>query len=184
MYSVAMTIRPLSGADRALLREATLANMNWDGARFTLDDVDGSHDLSHYFTSFPSGQDFGLADVDGDTVRAVAWLVFLRVEDPGYGFVDGDVPELSITTFAGHRGQGIGGALLSKLINRAQSRGIRGISLSVADRNGARRLYERAGFEVVGRNGGSDTMLLALTGDVVSDRDAARSPSDPHPSRG
>jgi ribosomal protein S18 acetylase RimI-like enzyme len=158
-----MTIRPLSPADRALLREATLANMNWDGPRFTLDDVDGSHELSHYFTSFPSGRDFGLADNDGDTVRAVAWLVFLPAEDPGYGFVEADIPELSITTFAGHRGQGIGSALLSELINRARSRGIPGISLSVADGNGARRLYDRAGFEVVGRNGSSDTMLLALT---------------------
>jgi ribosomal protein S18 acetylase RimI-like enzyme len=158
-----MTIRPLGPADRALLREATLANMNWDGPRFTLDDVDGSRELSHYFTSFPSGRDFGLADVDGDTVRAVVWLVFLPAEDPGYGFVDADIPELSITTFAGYRSQGIGSALLSKLIDRARSSGIRGISLSVADGNRARRLYDRAGFDVVGRNGSSDTMLLALS---------------------
>lgn len=158
-----MTIRPLIPADRALLREATLANMNWDGPRFTLDDVDGSHELSHYFTSFPSGRDFGLADVDGDTVRAVAWLVCLPAEDPGYGFVDADIPELSITTFAGHRRQGIGSALFSELIDRARSHGIPGISLSVADGNVARRLYERAGFEVVGRSGSSDTMLLTLT---------------------
>ena len=37
------------------------------------------------------------------------------------------------------------------------------VSLSVEDGNRARALYERAGFTVVGRNGGSDTMLLALT---------------------
>lgn len=157
-----MTIRPLVAADRALLREATLANANWNGPHFTLDDVDGTHELSHYFTSFPSGRDFGLADVDGNTVRAVAWLLFLPAEDPGYGFVDADIPELSITTFAGQRGQGIGSALLSELIYRARSRSIRAISLSVADGNVARRLYDRAGFEVVGRSGSSDTMLLAL----------------------
>src|SRR6185312_11319526 len=127
------------------------------------DDVDGSQELSHYFTSFLSGRDFGLADVDGDTIRAVAWLVFLPAEDPGYGFVDADIPELSITTFAGHRRQGVGSALLSEVIDRARSRGIPGISLSVADGNGARRLYDRAGFAVVGRSGSSDTMLLALT---------------------
>ncbi|WP_419817393.1 GNAT family N-acetyltransferase [Glaciibacter flavus] len=137
--------------------------MNWDEPRFTLDNVDGSHELSHYFSSFPSGRDFGLADDSGNTVRAVAWLVFLPAEDPGYGFVDADIPELSITTFLGHRGQGIGGAILSELISRARSRGIRGISLSVADGNRARRLYDCAGFEVVGRNGSSDTMLLTLT---------------------
>lgn len=157
-----MTIRPLSAADRALLRDATLANVNWDEPRFTVDDVDGSHELSHYFTSFPSGCDLGLADNDGDAVRAVAWLVFLPAEDPGYGFVDANIPELSITTFEGYRGQGIGSALLSELINRARSRGIPGISLSVADGNAARRLYDRAGFKIVGRSGSSDTMLLAL----------------------
>ena len=136
--------------------------MNWNGPRYSLDDVDGSHELSHYFTSFPSARDVGLADIDGDAVRAVAWLVFFPVEDSGYGFVDAGVPELRITTFGGHRGQGIGSALLSELINRARSRGIPGISPSVADGNGARRLYDRAGFEVAGRNGSSDTMLLTL----------------------
>lgn len=158
-----MTIRPLSSADRPLLREATLANMNWNGVNFTFHDVDAVREISHYFTNFPSGRDFGLAHDDGDVVRAVAWLVFLPVEDPGYGFVDADTPELSITTFAGSRGQGIGSALLSKLISEARRRNLTGISLSVEDGNDARRIYERTGFEVVGRNGGSDTMFLSLT---------------------
>ncbi|KJQ55517.1 GNAT family N-acetyltransferase [Microbacterium sp. SA39] len=158
-----MTLRSLSSADRPLLREATLANMNWNGSRFTFGDIDAAHELSHYFTSFPAGRDFGLADQDGDVVKAVAWLVFLPAEEPGYGFVDAETPELSITTFADHRGQGIGSRLLSELISQARSRGLHSISLSVEDGNGARRLYGRVGFEVVGRNGGSDTMLLALT---------------------
>jgi ribosomal protein S18 acetylase RimI-like enzyme len=158
-----MTIRTLSPADRLLLRQATLANMNWNEQRFTFKDVDDAHEISHYFSSFPSGRDFGLAyERDGD-VKAVAWLVFLPAEDPGYGFVDADTPELSITTFAASRGQGIGSALLSELISLARSRGLTSISLSVEDGNSARRIYERAGFKVVGRNGGSDTMVLALT---------------------
>lgn len=157
-----MALRPLSQDDRALLRKATLANMNWSAFRFTFDDVDGSNELSHYFTAFPSDRDFGLLDYEGDAVRAVAWLVFLPESDPGYGFIDTDIPELSITTFEGFRGQGIGGALLSRLVDLARSRGLRGISLSVEDGNDARRLYDRAGFRVVGRNGASDTMFLEL----------------------
>ena len=158
-----MTIRPLSSADRQLLREATLANMNWNEQRFTFDDVDDTHEISHYFSSFPSGRDFGVAYESEGDVKAVAWLVFLPAEDPGYGFVDADTPELSITTFAAARGHGIGSALLSELIVEARSRGLASISLSVEDGNNARRIYERAGFTVVGRNGGSDTMVLALT---------------------
>lgn len=136
--------------------------MNWSGTRFTLDDVDGADDIAHYFRRFPSGRDLGLADHDGDVVRAVAWLVFLPAGDPGYGFVDVDIPELSITTFDGFRGQGLGTALLAQLLDTARARGITAVSLSVEDGNGARRLYERSGFAVVGRNGGSDTMLLDL----------------------
>ncbi len=157
-----MPIRELNDTDRQLLRRATLANMNWAGPRFTLDDVDASEELSHYFSSFPRGRDFGLADFEDDTARAVAWLVFLPAESPGYGFVDVDTPELSITTFDEFRGRGIGTALLGTLLSSARARGIRAVSLSVEDGNPARRLYERVGFTVVGRNGGSDTMLLRL----------------------
>jgi ribosomal protein S18 acetylase RimI-like enzyme len=157
-----MAIRPLGAADRGLLRTATLANMNWSEARFSFDDVDGAPDIAHYFTDFPAERDFGLADVEGDTPRAVAWLVHLPAEDPGYGFVDADTPELSITTFDEFRGRGIGTTLLEHLIEEARARGLKAISLSVEDGNRARHLYERTGFTVVGRNGGSDTMLLKL----------------------
>jgi len=145
-----------------LLRAATLANMNWAGARFTFDDIDGDPEIARYFSDFPSGRDFGLVDVEGVAPRAVAWLVFLPADRAGYGFVDADIPELSITTFDRFRGLGIGTALLARLIEAAEARGLSGISLSVEDGNRARRVYERTGFEVVGRNGGSDTMLLKL----------------------
>ncbi|MCY7286894.1 MAG: GNAT family N-acetyltransferase [Cryobacterium sp.] len=154
--------RALIAADRPLLRRATLANMNWSGPHFSAGDVDASDEINHYFRDFPGGRDIGLADVEGDTVRAVAWLVFLPADSPGYGFGDADTPELSITTFDGFRGQGVGTALLGALVEAAKARGVRAISLSVEDGNRARHLYERTGFTVVGRNGGSDTMLLTL----------------------
>ena len=158
-----MAIRALTQDDRTLLREATLANMNWNGTGFTFADVDGSDEFAHYFRNFPSGGDFGFVDEQDDQVRAVAWLIFLTAEDPGYGFVDIETPELSIMTFTNFRGRGIGSALLAELISTARARGLTGISLSVEDGNGARRLYDRSGFRVVGRNGGSDTMFLNLT---------------------
>lgn len=136
--------------------------MNWSGSRLTGEDVDCSPELAHYFQFFPGDADFGIADTIGGVVRGVAWLVLLPESDPGYGFVAPDVPELSITTFDGFRRQGIGGALLSHLLKEADARGVRAVSLSVEDGNGARRLYESLGFRVVGRTGGSDTMLVEL----------------------
>lgn len=157
-----MLLRPLTAADRPLLREATLANMNWNGPRFGFADIDEAPELSHYFTSFPDGGDFGFAALVDGAEAGVAWAVLLPASDPGYGFVDTETPELSLTTFEPYRGRGVGTALLDALVQEARRRGLPALSLSVEDANPARRLYERAGFEVVGRNGGSDTMLLRL----------------------
>ncbi|QYH35150.1 GNAT family N-acetyltransferase [Salinibacterium sp. M195] len=157
-----MSIRQLKEFDRPLLREATLANMNWCGPRFSFADLDRSDELAHYYADFPTGNDFGMLDETGGNVRAVAWLVFFSAEHPGYGFVEEIIPELSITTFDGFRGRGIGARLLRELIAAASERGIPGISLSVEDGNRARSLYSRLGFQVVGRSGDSDTMLLRL----------------------
>lgn len=157
-----MTVRPLTSADRPLLRRATLVNINWSGSRLTVDDVDRSPELAHYFWHFPGDRDLGIVDEEGGVVRGLAWLTFFTETDPGYGFVAPDVPELSITTFDEFRRQGVGAALLSRLLGEAEARGIAAVSLSVEDGNGARRLYERVGFRVVGRTGGSDTMRVEL----------------------
>jgi len=53
---------------------------------------------------------------------------------------------------------------MTAIVELAGHRGIVGLSLSAEDGNTARRLYERMGFTVVGRNGGSDTMRLRITG--------------------
>lgn len=155
-------LRPLTAADRPLLREATLANMNWNGPRFGFADMDDAPELSHYFTGFPGDGDFGFAALVDGAEAGVGWAVLLLASDPGYGFVDAETPELSLTTFEPYRGRGAGTALLDALIQEARRRGLPALSLSVEDANPARRLYERAGFEFVGRNGGSDTMLIPL----------------------
>lgn len=52
--------------------------------------------------------------------------------------------------------------MLTALAQDLRAAGHRAVSLSVDDGNPARRLYERHGFAVVGRNGSSDTMLREL----------------------
>ena len=51
-----------------------------------------------------------------------------------------------------HRGRGIGGRLVSEVLERAASEGRR-VSAHVAHDNPARRLYERLGFRVVSGEG-------------------------------
>jgi hypothetical protein len=87
-YGRDVTFRPLSAGDRPLLRQATLANMNWNTSRFTFEDVDNSDEISHYFRQFPGDRDFGVLDHEAGHVRSVAWLVVLPESNPGYGFVN------------------------------------------------------------------------------------------------
>ncbi|MCX7522461.1 GNAT family N-acetyltransferase [Microbacterium sp. STN6] len=160
----AFSLRAATHADAAFLQRMLLVAFNWDGAeRFTLDRILAMPEGAHYVDDWPRADDFGVTAEDDDGPIGAAWARFLTAADPGYGFVAPDVPELTIGVEARVRGRGVGRALLGELTAQAEARGIRALSLSVEDNNGARRLYERAGFTTVGRNGGSDTMLLTLS---------------------
>jgi len=138
--------------------------MNWSGhARFTREQVANNPELSHYLIGWPRQGDFGVvAETNEGAGVGAAWCRTFAAEDAGYGFVSADIPELSIGVLAEGRGSGTGTGLLVALISLGRARGLRAISLSVEDRNRARVLYERLGFVKVGRNGGSDTLLLEL----------------------
>ena len=98
------------------------------------------------------------AEVDGQPVGA-AWLRRWPPGDRGFGYLSEDTPELSMALVPGHRGRGIGTALLRRLLAEA-ARESRAVSLSVSASNPALRLYERFGFDAVGGpEGGSVTMV-------------------------
>ncbi|WP_309147019.1 bifunctional helix-turn-helix transcriptional regulator/GNAT family N-acetyltransferase [Curtobacterium sp. MCPF17_001] len=169
--------RPATRDDLPLLRRASLDAMNWAAERFTDADLDRP-EFAHYSAAFDPERssddrtddrtddrsaDLGVVASDGDGPLGVVWAVHLPASDPGYGFVAGDVPELTLAVDARARGRGVGSALLARIVAAGRSAGWPGISLSVEDGNtGARILYERVGFRTVGRNGDSDTMQLTF----------------------
>ena len=71
----------------------------------------------------------------------------------GYAGLDvsGDVADvMTIATAPGQQGRGTGRLLLSELVRRATAHGAEAVLLEVrADNDAARRLYDRAGFEVI-----------------------------------
>jgi ribosomal protein S18 acetylase RimI-like enzyme len=73
------------------------------------------------------------------------------------------VPEVAIAVLPEQRSRGIGTSLLAALEREASSRGYAGLCLSVDASNPALRLYERAGFELVRRDGDRLTMAKRLT---------------------
>jgi HAD superfamily hydrolase (TIGR01509 family) len=97
-------------------------------------------------------------DVKGGPAGA-AWFRIFDPNRPGYGFVAADVPELSLAVVPEHRRRGLGRDLVEHALLQAKEAGHRQLSLSVEPDNPALRLYERLGFERVGKSGGSWTLI-------------------------
>jgi ribosomal protein S18 acetylase RimI-like enzyme len=112
--------------------------------------------IAHYLTGFGSrdGDDAVVACDDGVPIGA-AFCRRFSADDPSYGFVSADVPEVGMAVVPTHRGRGIGRAMLTYLLDRHPT-----MSLSVdTDNATARALYESLGFAVVRPDGTSVTML-------------------------
>lgn len=113
---------------------------------------------SMYLAGWQRPGDYGLVAEHGGPVGA-AWYRTYTESAHGYGFVAEDVPELSIAVVASRRGEGIGRRLLLDLIDASLAQGYRALCLSVAENNPARRLYESAGFGLVGQHEHTCTMV-------------------------
>jgi ribosomal protein S18 acetylase RimI-like enzyme len=81
-----------------------------------------------------------------------AWYRLYSADEPGFGFVDEETPELTIGVVPARRGKGIGSELLDALLERAARDGFARISLSVEKTNPAVHLYASRGFRAVREN--------------------------------
>ena len=159
-----MNLRSITRDDVAFLAAMLYEAARWnpDGPREPLEQILEDPLLRRYHEAWGRPGDAGiLGELEGAPVGA-AWYRRFTAEEPGYGFIDEETPELSIAVASRHRGAGVGVALLRALMSRAREEGFHALSLSVAAENRARLLYERAGFRKIGEHGGSWTMLANL----------------------
>ncbi len=161
-----LNLRPAEASDANFLAEMLVAAAFWrpDGPSGRVTDVLSQPQLAHYVAGWPRSGDFGVVALSGQQPVGAAWARVLPESDPGYGFVDGDIPEVSMGVVQAWRGRGVGTSLLNALIANAHEQKLGSLSLSVEPDNPGRRLYERAGFRQVDQVGGSLTMLLRLPG--------------------
>ncbi|GAB2627771.1 hypothetical protein GCM10009696_36350 [Kocuria himachalensis] len=146
------SLRPLLAADSALLATATLENLNWCRERFTATDLSTRPEFSHYTVVDPQRGDFGWVAEAGKDAVGVVWAQYLPPDNPGYGFLAEDTPEVSLWVRDDWRGQGVGRALLRLVQDDARARGVPRLSLSVEAGNYAKKLYAAEGFvDVPGR---------------------------------
>ena len=119
---------------------------------------------ARYIAGWPRATDLGLIAEVGPEPAGAAWVRFFPAEDPGYGFVSPDVPELTIAVTPAWRGRGVGRALLRAIAVRAGEAGIRQVSLSVERKNYARGLYLSERYVVAdASHPQSDTLVKSLT---------------------
>ncbi|QDH20320.1 GNAT family N-acetyltransferase [Saccharibacillus brassicae] len=120
--------------------------------------------MRKYAEDWGRAGDFGvIAEAPDGTPLGSATARYFGADNRGYGYVAPDVPELGMALLPGSRGQGIGTALLERLLDGLRERGARRASLSVDPGNeSAMKLYRRFGFEEVGREGTSITLMASL----------------------
>jgi ribosomal protein S18 acetylase RimI-like enzyme len=124
----------------------------------TADQVLADPRYSMYLAGWPRPGDFGLI-AEHDAPVGAAWYRTYTEAKPGRGFVTQEIPELSIAIITSRRREGIGRRLLVDLIKASENQGYAALSLSVAEANPARHLYESVDFVPVETHGSSWTMV-------------------------
>lgn len=95
------------------------------------------------------------------TPIGATWIRLFNLKNPGYGYINDEIPELSIAVLPEYRNQGIGTKLILDLFEKVTD-SYPAISLSVSLDNPALRLYQRLGFEIVEKSNHSVTMTKIL----------------------
>lgn len=143
-------------------RETSEADVTYVKRLNYLTDVFGDESVTPESEEFLEGMSFYVGkwepdngilvnDDDLDNPAGAAWYIFGDDEHHGVGYVGEDIPELAIAVESRYRRNGLGAELLRRAADLAEQRGCPGISLCVHNDNpGARRLYEREGFVLVG----------------------------------
>lgn len=163
----ALLVRPAISDDIHFLRQMLYEAAYWsaESERPPLRQAMTEPAIRHYLEGFRRPGDFGLiAESEEREPIGAAWFRFFSSDDPGYGYVADDVPEVTIAVVPEWRGKGLGGRLLQELLSCAHEAGLGRVSLSVNPANPAKRLYERLGFVRTGFDGDSETMVVELSG--------------------
>src|ERR687883_1478135 len=108
-------IRPVGPQDRRFLRDMLRHACFWRRA------PDADLPLYRYVSNWGRRGDFGLIAIDeAKNLVGAAWYRLFRADEPGFGFVDEQTPELTIAVVPSRRGQGVGGELLEALLAQAR----------------------------------------------------------------
>lgn len=172
--------RPAEAADAPFLVSMLVEAANWspDRPRRSAEETLADRQVTHYLDGWPRADDFGVIAIDEFAAAIGAcWARCLPSDDPGYGYVASDVPEIGVAVAAQSRRLGVGRVLLRAVAEEGRRTGVRRLSLSVERTNPAIHLYRSEGWRMVSTAAGSDAMVLDLDKPNPSVADADRETS-------
>jgi predicted N-acetyltransferase YhbS len=147
-------IRPADSHDARFLRDMLRHAYHWRMSERA------ERPVYRYVHNWGRPGDAGVIAFEGPHAYGAAWFRLFTAEEPGFGFVDEQTPELTIAVVPSRRGKGAGAELLEALLDRARADGYAAISLSAA--KGQTGFYERFGFQPVSESAGTVTMRAPL----------------------
>jgi predicted N-acetyltransferase YhbS len=122
---------------------------------------DTERPVYRYVQNWGRNGDVGVLALEGPHAYGAAWFRLFTADEPGFGFVDEQTPELTIAVVPSRRGKGAGKELLEALLARAREDGYSAVSLSAATEQVP--YYQRFGFETVGESEHAVTMRARLS---------------------
>jgi GNAT superfamily N-acetyltransferase len=147
-------LRPVEIHDVRFLRDMLRHAYHWRIAE------DEERPVYRYVQNWGRPGDAGVIALDGPHAYGAAWYRLFTKDEPGFGFVDEQTPEVTIAIVPSRRGKGAGKELLEALLEQARADGYRAVSLSSAAEQAP--YYERLGFETVRDGEDAVTMVKRL----------------------
>ena len=144
-------IRMAVAADEAALWQMLFyaAHMH-DEPGQTIADAQQNLALAIYVEGWGRTGDLGSIAIHENRVIGAVWIRLFPAGAKAYSQTDDETPELAIAVLPDFVGQGIGTALMHHLLTAASVH-YAAVALNVRADNPAVRLYQRLGFEIVGK---------------------------------
>jgi predicted N-acetyltransferase YhbS len=147
-------LRPADIHDLRFMRDMLRHAYHWRIAE------DAERPVYRYVQNWGRRGDAGVIAFEGPHAYGAAWFRLFTAEEPGFGFVDEQTPEVTIAVVPSRRGKGAGKELLEALLARARDDGYATVSLSASPEQ--TEYYERFGFEAVRNDAHAVTMVAHL----------------------
>ncbi len=110
---------------------------------------DPDRPVARYVRGWGRPGDAGVVAIEPSGPVGAAWYRLFPEREAGFGFIDEQTPELTVAVVPARRGRGLGGELLTALLDQARREGYERLSLSVEPGSPQESYYSRFGFETV-----------------------------------